>query len=46
MLQAWKDTLKELWYRTNYLLLNTIWFFCGFSVDYEKWREHYEKDTK
>lgn len=46
MLQAWKDTLKEAWYRINWLLQNTIWFFCGYTINYQKWREYCEKGPK
>jgi len=46
MLQAWKDTLKEAWYFTNWLAINTIRFFCGQSLPYEEFKNHYRKGHK
>ena len=45
MRQAWKDTLKEAWYRINWLLQNTIWFLCGQSLPYEEFKNRYGKDN-
>ena len=44
MLQAWKDTLKEAWLRTNWLLQSIIWLFCGYLVSYSDWREYYSEE--
>lgn len=45
MRQAWKDTLRELWLRINWLLQNTIYFLCGQSLPYEDWKTRYGKDN-
>lgn len=41
MKQAWKDTFKELWLRTNWILQSIIWLFCGYAISYPEWREYY-----
>lgn len=44
MRQAWRDTLKEAWLRTNWLLQSVIWLFCGYLVSYSDWREYYSEE--
>lgn len=43
MQQAWKDTLREAWHRTNWLLQNTIRFLCGQPISYQEFKNHYGK---
>lgn len=45
MPQAWRDTLREAWLRTNRLLQNTIRFLCGQQPPYEEFKTRYGKDN-